>query len=363
MTARWLIAAAMIASVPLPALADPVTDIDALTRVGTEAGLNGTILVSRADTILYARAFGTLAPDGTTPHRLDMVWRWHSISKQIAATIAMMAVAEGLLDIDQPIRRYLPDTKQPFADRLTTAQLMQHISGLRHADDGPKAENGYPLFYTVAPDSVETGISYCEGPTIVEPNSAFRYGDCDYVMVAAILEAVYGKSYREILETKILAPLAMRSAGLASDRAVGVAGFEAGKPERELRLGSSSAAAATYGSAHDLWKFSRALMTGKLIPEKLRERMWAGDGRYGFAALGQWAYEAKVPGCAEPLRIIERRGAGMGTQTRNIILPDQDMVIIAFTNRSEEDFYFGEVWTGEGLTIELLQAAACSGSR
>lgn len=358
---KWIACFAALCAASSAYAQDVQPDSEALTAAATNAGLDGTLLVSEGDTILYERAFGMLEPDGDTPHSLDQVWRWHSISKQIAATIAMMAVAEGRLDLDTPIRTYLPDTRQPNADRLTTAQLMQHLSGLRHADDGPMAENGYPIFYTVAPDSPETGVSYCEGPTETQPGEAFRYGDCDYVMVAAILEAIYAKPYAEILREKVLEPLGMRSAGLAEDAAIGVSGYEGGKPERTLRLGSSSAAAANYGSAHDLWKFSRALMTGQLIPDEQRERMWTGDGRYGFAALGQWAYEAAVPGCADPVRIIERRGAGMGTQARNIILPDRDIVIIAFANRSEADFYFGEVWTGEGLTLDLLKAAACGG--
>ncbi|MXO84863.1 serine hydrolase [Altererythrobacter aurantiacus] len=355
---RFAALALLFAAISAPSPAHEI-DRDGLTVAAEEAGFDGTLLVARGDEILFERAFGTVAPDGDAPHELGQVWRWHSISKQIAATIAMMAVAEGRLDIDAPIARYLPDTRQPFADRLTTAQLMQHLSGLRHADDGPFADNGYPRFYIVAPDSEETGVSFCEGPTEVEPGETFRYGDCDYVMVAAILEAIYGKPYAEILDEKILTPLGMTNAGLARDAAIGVEGYENGEPERKLRLGAASAAAANYGTAHDLLKFSRALMSGSLIPSDLRERMWLGDGRYGFAALGQWAYEAPVAGCERPLRIIERRGAGMGTQARNIILPDQDMVIIAFTNRSEADFNFGEVWTGDAFTLDLLEAAAC----
>ena len=343
---------------PPPArIAEPSAE---LTRIATEAGFVGLLLVSHGDDIVYERAFGTIEPGGDVLHSRGAVWRWHSVSKQVAATIAMMAAAEGKLDLDAPIATYLPGTGQPFADRLTTAQLMQHLSGLRHADDGPVAANGQPVFYTVDPDSAETGLAYCEGPTEVEPGATFRYGDCDYVMVAAILESIYAKPYAEILQEKILGPLDMRTAGIARDEAVGLAGFQGGKPEAKMRLGSSSAAAANYGTARDLLKFSRALMSGKLIPNDLRNRMWTGDGRYGFAALGQWAYEATVPGCREPLRIVERRGAGMGTQARNIILPDRNMVVIAFTNRSEPDFAFGEVWTGDAFTLDILQAAACT---
>jgi D-alanyl-D-alanine carboxypeptidase len=65
-----------------------------------------------------------------------------------------------------------------------------------------------------------------------------------------------------------------------------------------------------------------------------------------------------LKGCPTPVRIIERRGAIGGVQVRNFILPDADVVVIAFTNR--DDFDFGEIWQGKGFAFDLLSAAACT---
>ena len=47
-------------------------------------------------------------------------------------------------------------------------------------------------------------------------------------------------------------------------------------------------------------------------------------------------------------------------QARNFILPDDDLVVIVFTNRSSDDFEIGEVWQGKGFAYDLLSAAvAC----
>jgi hypothetical protein len=75
-------------------------------------------------------------------------------------------------------------------------------------------------------------------------------------------------------------------------------------------------------------------------------------------ALGQWVFSVPLKGCAAPVRIVERRGAIGGVEVRNFILPDKDVVAIAFTNRS--GFDFGEVWQGKGFSYDLLSSAACS---
>ncbi|WP_309672347.1 hypothetical protein [Gemmatimonas sp.] len=48
------------------------------------------------------------------------------------------------------------------------------------------------------------------------------------------------------------------------------------------------------------------------------------------------------------MRIIERRGAILGMQARNVLLPDLGLVLIIFTNRA--DVEFRGVWQGRGLS-------------
>ena len=340
----------------------PVIDSNAITAALDPIKAPGTILIARGDTILYERAFGLVDPQGSAEHKLGAVWRWASVTKQITATIAMQEVAAGRLNLDAPIIRYLPDSKAPYAGRITARMLMQHVSGLPRNEEGPIGRDDWPTFYSVNLGSPETGRAWCEGPTTREPLSEFFYGDCDFIMMAAIIEATSGKSYDALIAERIAQPLGLTSVGLFPRAEPTVAGFAAGKPESSaFRLENFGGAGALYGTTRDLFAFDRALMIGRLIPEAQRTVMWEGKPEYGYAALGQWSFSSPLKDCGDtPVRIVERRGFIGGVVLRNIILPDLDMVIIMTANRAEAEAAFGEIWQQAGITHDVMRAALCA---
>lgn len=356
------------AQAPVAAGGAPAIDEARLAAAMQAADFAGTVLIAKGDRIVFERAYGTVEPGDTAPHRLGRSWRWASVSKQVTATLAMQEVAAGRLDLDQPIARYLPQSRAPHADTLTARMLMQHVSGLRHADDFARPEmDGWTTFYTAPLGSAETGVPWCEGPTgkpDKAPPADFRYGDCDFILMGAVLEAITGKTYAALVRERLARPLGLRSLGVFPTARRTVPGFEAGKPEsRFFRLENFGPAGALYGTTHDLLAFDRALMTGKLIPPAQRDVMWTGQPRYGYAALGQWAFETALKGCdGTGVRIIERRGFIGGVVLRNIILPEQDMVIIMTSNRASAEATFGEIWQQAGLTHDVLAAALCKAS-
>ncbi len=323
----------------------------------------GTILVARGDRIVFESAIGTVDPAGTVPHLLGQVWRWASVTKQVTATIAMQEVAAGRLDLDAPIRRYLPDSKAPFADRITARMLMQHISGLPHTEEAPGGPEDWSDFYRAPLGSAGTGRKWCEGPTDRAPPAAFHYGDCDFIMMGAVIEATSGKPYAALIRERIVRPLGLRSVGLFPRRVPTVVGYENGTRESSrFRIENFGAAGALYGTTRDLLAFDRALMTGRLLPAAARAQMWTGDPKLGFAAFGQWAFETPLKGCGnKPVRIVERRGAIGGVVLRNVILPDLDTVIIMTSNRAEADSAYGEIWQQAGITHDVMRALLCKG--
>ena len=342
--------------------APPMLDAAAVTAALKPDTAPGTILIARGDKIVLENAIGAITPGGDTPHQPGAVWRWASVTKQITATIAMQEVAAGRLDLDAPITRYLPDSKAPFASRITSRMLMQHISGLPRTEEGPIGKDDWSTFYIAAPGSPETGRTWCEGPTTREPGADFFYGDCDFIMMAAVIEATSGKPYSTLITERIAQPLGLTSVGLFPRAEPTVAGFSEGKPESSaFRLENFGGAGALYGTTHDLLAFDRALMTGKLLPDKERSVMWDGKPEYGLAALGQWSFSVPLKNCGDtPVRIVERRGFIGGVVLRNIILPDQDMVIIMTSNRAEAEAAFGEIWQQAGITHDVMRAALCA---
>ncbi|MCY7280741.1 MAG: beta-lactamase family protein [Sphingomonas bacterium] len=348
-------------SVPSPRASLQAVSPARVTQVLDASGLAGTILIGQGDRIVYERAFGPVAPAGAPRHRLGQVWRYASVTKQWTATIAMQEVAAGRLDLDMPIKTYLPASKARFADRITSRMLMQHVSGLPRTEESPVGADEWPTFYLVPPGDPRTGVAYCEGSTDRAPPAEFRYGDCDFIMLGAVLERISGKSFAALVRERITRPLRLDSVGLFPRTASSVVGYEANKRESRLfRLENFGAAGALYGTTHDLFRFDRALMTGKLVPDAQRAIMWTGDPKFGYAALGQWAFSAPLKGCgATPVRFVERRGAIGGMVLRNIILPELDMVVIMTANRAEADAAFGEIWQQRGISHDVLAAAIC----
>lgn len=354
--------AAMLA-IAIAVQGQPATNVEAarITPVLDKAALAGTVLIAKGDRIVYERAFGTVDPAGGARHRLGQVWRYASVTKQWTATIAMQEVAAGRLDLDRPIRAYLPNSKAPFADRITSRMLMQHVSGVPRTEASPIGADDWPSFYLVAPGDRGTGMAYCEGPTDSAPPAAFRYGDCDFIIMGAILERISGKSFATLVRERITRPMGLKSVGLFPRAKPTVVGYEKAKRESRLfRLENFGAAGALFGTTHDLLKFDRALMTGKLIPDAQRAVLWQGNPKLGYAALGQWSFSSPIKGCGPtPVQFIERRGAIGGVVLRNLIIPEFDMVLIMTSNRAEADAEFGEIWQQRGITHDVLAATLC----
>ncbi len=332
-------------------------------QLAQAADLHGTVLVARDGAVEFEEAFGFVDPELKNPHALGQIWRWASVTKQITATLVMQEVDAGRIDLDASIASYLPAVDGVTAQNVTVRMALQHVSGIRATEDGTVGDDGWSLFYTVPVNSPETGAQWClSGPTKQLP-ADFRYGDCDYVVLGAVLEAVTQKSFAELLDERIASPLGLKTLGVFPNAQSTMPGFIDGKPEpTSFRLENFGAAGAVYGSMRDMLAFDMALMSGELLSNASRQIMWDGKPQYGYAAFGQWVFDSGITGCDAPVKIVERRGFIGGVVLRNIILPDHNVVIIIMSNRAEADAQFGEIWQQKGLPHDLISAAVCKGN-
>ncbi|MDT7933898.1 MAG: serine hydrolase domain-containing protein [Sphingomonadaceae bacterium] len=333
----------------------------AALKVAQAAKFRGTLLVGSGEDS-YTLIVGV--PDGERPFdNGDGRWRWASITKQIVAVLALMEVENGRLALDESVAKHLGGMKLPNADTITLRQLLQHTTGLASDEDGPKDAEGRPLVYAAAaPEPPEDAIPpACLAKPRAAPGDSFQYNNCDYLVVGRILESVTGRPLSVLLAERITVPLGMTETRLAppGQRLTTPAGPDAAWTDDgydETRFG---AAAATTGPARDLFRFDRALASGKLLKPEMLAELWRGNPKLGYAALGSWTYTVPLKGCAAPVRLVERRGAIGNAQALNVIAPDTGRVLIAFTTSPAE---FGEIWQGKGLSYDLLSAAVCTGS-
>ena len=326
--------------------AQVVVAVDAVAR---RYGLAGEVLVARGGRVLLDKGYGTIRPAGGASHRAGERWRLASITKQVTATLVVRRLAPD------PAARSLPaalDATYPGAalisatsSALTMRQLLTHHSGLANPDNTPAGVDGVPASYTRPTPDVGTCIS-----KPANPGAPFSYNNCDYIMLAEAYRAANAPS------GDFAWP---RGMAMARSGQMGVPGFVGGNAEPRFQLSSFGAAGGLIGTARAVFHFDRSLMTGRLLPPAALAELWKPEGGGSYQALGQWVFPGRLAGCAQPKRIVQRDGEIYGVQARNFILPDDDLVVVFFTNRSSDDFKIGEVWQQSGFAYDLLSAAAC----
>lgn len=322
---------------------------------------DGAILVGTPGDLKLRFFFGPAAKSkGKLAVGNKLTWRWASVTKQIVAVLVMQEVEKGRVDLAAPASRYLPGVAIPGGDSVTVKSLLNHTSGLFDPEDGPKDQDGIPVAYLRSSPKPAPGLdSQCLKPSGRAPGAGFRYNNCDYVVLGALLEAVTGKPFETLVSERIAKPLGLTSLRvLKSGERDNVTGTDGkGGTDAAIDPGRFGPAANLAGTADDLLKFDRALIDGKLLGKSATETMWTGDPKLGYAALGAWSYPVKPRGCTTAQHIVERRGEVGNVQVRNLIAPERGIAIVAFSATSQTDF--GEPWQGKGLTFELLTAALC----
>lgn len=372
-----MIRAAVLAGFAL--VATPVV-AETVDQVAIRYKLAGEVLVARGGKVLVDRGYGTIDPAGGAVHKAGERWRLASITKQVTAALVVGGMAANP-EVAAPARAVfetaasataiapapgpaatlaewldeitpMPVLSNANLGALTMRQLLTHHSGLANPDDTPAGADGVPAAYTRAGDADPI---YCTSRP-AKPGAPFAYNNCDYIIAGEVLR--YGaENAKGGLPPPVAWPKGM---AMAARGEKGVPGYVGGKPEPQFELSSWGAAGGLMGTARAVFDFDRSLTNDRLMPRFARDVMWTPEGSGSYQALGQWVFPGKLNGCAASKRIVQRDGEIYGVQARNFILPDDDLVVIVFTNRSSGDFAIGEVWEGKGFAYDLLSAVACS---
>ncbi|MGV8928477.1 MAG: serine hydrolase domain-containing protein [Brevundimonas sp.] len=308
------------------------------SRLAADAGYAGVFGVYQNGEIV-AGAVGQATPGRA--HDVATPFRWASVSKMITAILVFQQVDADTIRLDTPLATYLPGTPIPNADRITVRQLLAHRSGLAGQADLPAGPPG-------------DLIAYCLGVQ-AEPGTTFFYNNCDTIVLGKVLEAVSGSSYLDLVNRRIAEPLGFALSLPDEPRVEAV--MEDGLAEAPVWPSGYGPAGGLYGTVEDLLRIDAALMDGRLMSAASREIMLTGDPASGYAALSVWSYAPDLGACLGQTRLVERYGEIGGVQVRNFLLLDRDIAVSVYSNDHRTGF--GEVWRGEGLSIDLIRAAAC----
>lgn len=133
----------------------------------------------------------------------DAVFPIGSITKFFTATVAMILVADGDVDLDAPIRDYVPELGDLGA-LISLRQLLSHTSGLAESS-GMEEKSSHSLRNYI--------VEHVCGRDLVQPpGTGFSYSNPGYIVAGRLIETVTGMSWSEAVESILLRPLGIEPA-------------------------------------------------------------------------------------------------------------------------------------------------------
>ena len=193
-----------------PALAPRDERFEELARLVelkmAEYGVPGVGFGVLKDGVTTTRGFGITNLDNPQAVTPDTVFPIASISKTVATTAIMRLVEQGRIDLDAPVRAYLPDFR--VADEQASREVrVWHL--LTHTP-GWEGQLGTP------DRGAETGANFVAGladlPQMARPGEVWSYNNAGFGVAGRILEVVTDGSIHEAMRDQVFAPLGLTHA-------------------------------------------------------------------------------------------------------------------------------------------------------
>ncbi len=315
-----------------------------LQQVHPQRLVGAVVLVREHGALRHASATGLADRESATPMQRDQLFRLASVSKPLLTTVILGLVAEGVLDLDAPVQRWLRDFRPALADGSTPAislrQLLSHSSGLGYrfleADaKGPYARAGVSDGMDANPLSLADNVRrIAQAPLLFAPGSQWLYS-LGVDVAGAVAEAATGESLQALFERLLAAPLGLRDTAFATHDAARLATPYVTDTPQPHRLREGEVVAPFEGTVGIEYSLARATDASR-FPS-------AGAGLVGSAD--------EVMAVLEALRDVQRSG----------LLPPALAAEMASPQVGEQGPPEPAGW-GFGLGFAVLRDAAASGT-
>jgi len=166
-----------------------------------------SMAIVEGDQIVHLRGFGRARPNGEAPSPQTPFFIG-STTKSFTALAVMQLVEAGKVDLDAPLKHYLPwfRVADPQASaQITVRHLLNQTSGL------PLSPGWQSLAdFDDSPDATERQARALSTLLLErQPGSAFEYSNVNYNLLGLVVEAASGESYADYIKTHIFDPLKM----------------------------------------------------------------------------------------------------------------------------------------------------------
>ena len=296
----------------------------------------GVVRIERGGEPVFEKAYGFANWELDVPNTPATKFKIHSITKTLTAAAIHRAADQERIDLEAGICGYLSACPESWAS-VKVRHLLNHSSGI------PDHLNAYAGQWNGGVTStLDAVLADSELPDAEFPGTEHAYSNFGYMMLAAILERIYGQTYEEVLQTQIFTRANMDATGVepappngargAPPAIKGVATGYNGSAEVPRETYSMTyimqGAGGIYATAEDLGDFAEALFEQRLTTAKMLDAMVTPDPGLGTA----YAYGV-VTRDRNGLLSHNHTGGTNGYLSLLGYYPDYDATIIVLSNQ------------------------------
>jgi D-alanyl-D-alanine carboxypeptidase len=299
--------------------------IDSLIQLTNPRKFNGVVLITQKGKIKYLKAFGYSDIEKKIPLTPEDNFRIQSNSKQITAVLILKEAEKGKIDLKRPIKKYLPDLQQTWADTVTVHQIL----------------------------NMSSGIVSLEKPLRFKPGTDFHYSNPAYGLLGRVIEKTTGKKFTEAANS-LFKDLGMKNTYCYEINKANpnlITGYWQEKDSiaavdfKKLNFTDESwsnfiPAGGIISNAIDLNIWDTKLHNGKILQAKSYDAMvnsTVADSDFTFSETkSNYGYGVNINE-EKPYKYIGHAGRGIGFVSLKFYLPEKDLDVIILENIYNRD--------------------------
>ena len=293
---------------------------------------------------VWAEGFGFTDVERRTFVTPRTRFRLGSVSKTLTAAAVALLYDRGRVDLDAPIRRYVPVYPEKHWP-VTARQLMGDVAGV-HVIRGDSNDQ-VPRECTSLDEALKF---FADEPLLFQPGTKYRFGTNGWILLSAVVEAVAGEPFPAFMTREVLTPLGMESTVIETDEGVpDTTSFYFPRANMDPKLGVEPSsqrhnsclfgAGAYLSTPSDLTRFGSAMLKPGLLKADtivlLHTPFRLTSGASTDFALGWRVERVQLNGASA--RMVAHRATPMGSTAALLLFPDHGLVIAAAANVSYAD--------------------------
>jgi len=297
-------------------------------------GAGAQIMIVRNGKVILEQCFGYGDIEKKTPITQDSIFAVASVTKQVTAMCIAILHERGLLDIDDDIRKYIPDLVK-FPQLVTISNLLHHTGGLResyevwnlHKKEENALLNQENLTSVVAK---QTELNFV-------PGTDFTYCNAGYLLLTHIVHRASGVPFCEFARKNIFEPLGMENTGFRLTPDTEISNMVTSYYDNGYRYMAAPSTNYSFGSGgmlsncRDLMKLLPQYVEPTLICRETLEKVFLHIPPLQDGTVTNYACGVRIDDL-DGYRVIQHGGVTSGYRTIVVVVPEENLMVALCSN-------------------------------